>query len=112
MASRLPPSTGQGPQPSRDAFAMMEYDAGKKSVLVAYLLWFVFGYLGGHRFYLGRTGSAMLMLALCALSALLTVVTLGILGFFLIGIWWLIDAFLIPGMVAGYNRRLIERLRG
>lgn len=112
MASRIPHSPGGGPRPSDDAFAMMQYDAGKKSALIAYLLWFVFGYVGGHRFYLGRVGSAIVMLVLCGLSTLLSVVALGFIGFFIIGVWWLIDAFLIPGMVASHNRRLIEGLRG
>jgi len=53
---------------------------------VAYLLWFFLGGLGGHRFYLGRPGTAILMIVLW----ILLIVT---------PIWWLIDAFLIPGMI-------------
>ena len=54
-----------------------------KSTLLTYVLWFFIGWLGAHRFYLGRP-----------VSAILFIITAG--GF---GIWWLIDAFLIPGMV-------------
>lgn len=52
---------------------------------VAYLLWFFLGLLSGHRFYLGRPVTAILQ----------------ILSYFiLIGfIWWVIDGFLIPGMI-------------
>jgi len=52
---------------------------------VAYLLWFFLWFFSGHRFYLGRPGTAILQ----------------ILSYFiLIGfIWVLIDAFLIPGMI-------------
>src|SRR3569623_1563371 len=65
-----------------------------KSVLVAYLLWFFLGLLSLHRFYLGRPGTAILQ-----------IFTLGGLG-----IWWLIDAFLIPSMIDGDRDRLRRRL--
>jgi TM2 domain-containing membrane protein YozV len=99
-------------QPSNDALAMMRYDAAKKSVLVAYLFWFFIGYFGAHRFYLGRVGSGIVMLVIFLLSMLLTVVAIGFLGLLLIGLWWLVDAFLIPGMTARRNSRLIDELRG
>ncbi len=35
-----------------------------KSIGASYLLWFFLGYLGGHRFYLGRKGSAIAILLL------------------------------------------------
>lgn len=57
----------------------------EKSMLVAYILWFFLGFFSAHRFYTGRTGSAIAQL---------------ILNFLVIGlIWTLIDVFLIPGMV-------------
>jgi len=54
-------------------------DTHRKSI--GYLLW-IFGFLGAHRFYYGRpvTGTIWLF-------------TLGLLG-----VGWLIDLFLIPGM--------------
>lgn len=38
-----------------------EMDARKKSTAVTYLLWFFFGGLDGHRYYLGKYGTAVLM---------------------------------------------------
>lgn len=67
------------------------------SVGVAYLLWFFFGLLGGHRFYLGRPLSAVLQIVL----------NLVIVGF----VWVLIDAFLIPGMIRSSQDRLREKFR-
>lgn len=99
-------------QPSDDAIAMMRYDAAKKSVLVAYLLWFFIGYFGAHRFYLGRVLSGIVMLVMFLLSMLLTVVAIGFLGLLVIGLWWFVDAFLIPGMTASRNARLIDQIRG
>jgi len=85
----------------------MRYSTGPKSMGVAYMLWFVFGTLGGHRLYLGRIASGAIM---AALSLTGTVVTFAMLRqdppnfggiFFTLPawIWWLADAFLIPKMV-------------
>lgn len=67
-----------------------------KNIVVAYLLWFVLGVFSAHRFYLGRPISALLQ----------------ILSYFiLIGfLWWVVDLFLIPGMVREKNDELRRRL--
>lgn len=89
-----------------------QYDIEKKSLVVAYVLWFFLGYVGAHRFYLGRPLSGLVMLALSAVVFTLTLVSFGFLGFlwFLVGLWWLIDALLIPGIVAGRNTRIADRV--
>lgn len=90
--------------------AGMLYDANKKSLIVAYLLWWFLGFFGAHRFYLGRIGSGLLMLLVSAVSWVLTFVVIGYLGVAFIGLWWLIDAFLIPSMARRHNMHLIARL--
>ncbi|MHC4375835.1 MAG: TM2 domain-containing protein [Planctomycetota bacterium] len=60
-----------------------------KSNVPAYLLWFFLGVFGGHRFYLRRPGTAILMFFTMFIYV----------GF----IWWIIDAFLIPSMVRDCN---------
>jgi TM2 domain-containing membrane protein YozV len=67
-----------------------------RSVVVAYLLWFFLGWLSAHRFYLGRTGTALLQILL----------NLVVIGF----VWVLIDAFLIPGMVREEHAKLRDEL--
>jgi hypothetical protein len=32
-------------------------------------------------------------------------------GFAILGLWWLIDALLIPGMTRSYNNRLVDELQ-
>src|SRR5512139_179140 len=59
----------------------MSRGGGSHSLLIGYLLW-LFGFLGAHRFYYGRPVTGTLWLC-----------TLGLLG-----IGWLVDLFLIPGM--------------
>ena len=58
-----------------------------KSKVVAYLLWFFLGSLSAHRFYLGKVGSGIFYLF-----------TLQLVGF-----GWLIDLFILSGMVDKYN---------
>ena len=66
------------------------------SLVVAYLLWLFLFCFSGHRFYLGRPRSAMLQI----LSLLLVV---GV-------VWWFMDLFAIPGMVAERRQALRARL--
>ena len=63
------------------------YRYPKRRRAFAYPLWLVSGVFGGHRFYLDRTGTGLAML--CTGGGM--------------GVWWLIDAFLIPRMVRAYN---------
>lgn len=54
---------------------------------LAFLLWATLGWAGGHRYYLERPGTGLLML-MTGGGAL---------------VWWAIDGFLITGMVAAHN---------
>ncbi|HEX8395663.1 MAG TPA: TM2 domain-containing protein [Longimicrobium sp.] len=98
------------PAAAMDTQRLMMYEAQKKSVGLAYLIWFFLGSIGGHRFYAGRTGSGLAMLILCCASFVLTFVVVGLLGFFVLGIWVLVDALLIPGMIRDHNMRLVGQL--
>ena len=62
----------------------------KKEVWGTYLLWFFFGMLGVHKFYLNKFGMGILHI----LTG----------GQFLIG--WLIDLLTIPRQVRRYNEQL------
>ncbi|MBU2233156.1 MAG: NINE protein [Alphaproteobacteria bacterium] len=95
---------------SADTQALMAFESNKKSAGVAYLLWFFTGGVGGHRFYMGRIGSAVTQLILAILGW--TTVWFGVGLAFLIplGIWLLIDVFTLGGMVAKHNSDLMARL--
>lgn len=67
---------------------------GEKDILLSYIFWLFIGVFGGHRFYLNRP-----------LSGVLFLVTFGFLG-----IGWLVDAALIPGMVEHSNIRAQHRM--
>jgi TM2 domain-containing membrane protein YozV len=89
---------------------MMMYDAQKKSNGVAYLLWFFVGYLGGHRFYVGKTGTAIIQLIMSIVGACTAMIGVGLFVIGLVGLWILIDAFLLPGIVRSHNVLLASRL--
>jgi TM2 domain-containing membrane protein YozV len=67
------------------------------STAITYLVWFFLGNLGGHRFLTGRVGTGMIMLLLHGLGWLTWWFGLGFLIWGFVGVWWLIDALLIPG---------------
>lgn len=62
------------------------HDTHRKTI--GYVLW-IFGFTGSHRFYYGKPVSG----------------TIWFFTFGLLGIGWLIDLFLIPGMDAAADRR-------
>ncbi|MCS6922694.1 MAG: TM2 domain-containing protein [Elioraea sp.] len=88
----------------------MRFESRKRSTGAAYLLWFFLGGFGAHRFYLGRSASAVAMLLLFIISIPLLFVFVGWFGLIIFSIWWLVDAFLIPGMIRRYNMALIGEL--
>jgi len=67
-----------------------------KSMLVAYVLWYFLGIFGGHRFYMGRTGTAVTQLIL----------SITVVGMLVTSIWWIIDAFLLHSQVREHNQQL------
>lgn len=71
--------------------------------IVVYLIWFFLGNLGVHRMVTGRVGSGLLMLVLHGLGWLTFWFGLGFIIWGLVGVWWLIDALLIPGWLRGPN---------
>lgn len=67
-----------------------EFDKKQKSKGIAFVLWLFTGGIGGHRYYMGDIGYALGM-----------TVTLGGLG-----LWTLIDAFLISGRIEQKNEEI------
>ena len=69
-----------------------EMNKKKKSLAVSWILWFFFGGVGGHRYYVGKYGTAIAM-----------TLTLGVFG-----IWTLIDIFFVNKITREKNEE-IER---
>ena len=71
---------------------------GKKTG-IAYVLLIFLGGFGGHRFYLGKTGSAVGLLLVTLLTGWFTLFIPSI-------IWIIIDACLIPGYINEDNEKV------
>lgn len=81
-----------------------------KSAGVAYLLLVFFGGFGAHRFYLGHTGSATAMLIMFILGWLTLALVVGAALLVIVGLWCLIDLFLIPGMVQQHKQSVRQQM--
>ena len=81
----------------------MLFEQNEKSKGTAYLLWLFLGWFGAHRFYAGKTKSAVLQMVLSLTGVGLLLVTLW---------WWLIDAFLVPDMINERNLKTIDMIYG
>jgi TM2 domain-containing membrane protein YozV len=72
----------------------------RKSVALAYVLWFFLGYLGIHRMYCGRVASGVTMLALTVIAGFTFPILIGHVLSFVVAVWWFIDLFLTARMAA------------
>lgn len=77
--------------PDTQAIVWRDYARRKKSVLLAYILWF---FLGFHYLYLGKIGIQFIYW-----------LTAGGLG-----LWMLIDLFRVPGLVERKNEDILREL--
>lgn len=91
------PYNGYPPQPAPQVY-------GEKSMVLAYVLWFVLGGLGVHKFYLGQIKLGIAYAAFTVLNAFL-IYGLGIVGPFglVLFIALIIDLFTIPNRVRAVN---------
>lgn len=77
----------------------------KRTLLLAYLFWFVAGQGSLHRFYCGQSQSAMMQIGLLVGSVLLGLVFVPVaaVGIVLWFLWIIADLFLIPGMMRQFK---------
>jgi len=80
----------------------------EKSVGTAYLVWFFFGGLSAHRFYLGFPASGAIQLALTPLGygLILGKSPVGFAVLACVWLWILCDAFVIPSLARTANERV------
>ncbi|CAH0119189.1 MULTISPECIES: TM2 domain-containing protein [unclassified Paenibacillus] len=71
-----------------------------KNMVIAYVLWYFLGIFGAHRFYMGKTGSAIAQLIL----------SITFIGLIVTSIWWIVDAFLVHTWVKEHNRQIETRV--
>ena len=74
---------------------MSDQNVSRRSRLVALLLCWFLGGLGAHRFYVGKTGSAIGMFALLAIGVISSFFLIGFIFLVPLGIWSLVDFIMI-----------------
>lgn len=74
-----------------------------KSMIIAYLLWWFLGWAGVHRFYLGRIGTGLGLLALSVIGVATAIFWVGYIFLMIMGLWWLLDAFFTQKIVTEEN---------
>jgi len=85
----------------------LTFEANRKSTGAAYLLWFFLGGFGAHRFYLGQIGTAIAQLLLLLLGWIPVFI-----GWIVLGLWLLVDLFLIPDIARRKNMELVNLMMG
>ena len=95
----VPPRPQQSPQsPSNHARKRRNGNTSDRMILPAFLLAFFLGMFGAHRFYVGKTGSAIVMLGL----------TVTLVGAFISAIWHIVDwIMIITGNFRDENDKLL-----
>lgn len=83
-----------------DLQKQMLFEANRKSVGIAYLLWLFLGFFGVHRFYAGSTKTGVMQLVLA----------LSVVGWLVLIPWLLADLVLIPGLIRDHNMNTINML--
>lgn len=81
-----------------------------KNMGLAYILLIFLGTLGIHRFYLGYKGTAIAQLVLTLTGWLTIWILIGILPLIVVGVWVIVDLFLIPGMVERANAEVEKEI--
>jgi TM2 domain-containing membrane protein YozV len=90
---------------------LLALQLGRKSVLIALILWFFLGLLGVHRLYLDKIGTGILMALLSIIGGFTAPILIGIPLLVIVGIWWLLDFFMIFFAARRRNRLHDELLR-
>ncbi|MEM9060770.1 MAG: TM2 domain-containing protein [Pseudomonadota bacterium] len=90
-----------------------------KSLVTAYVFWVVLPGLGAHRFYLKRPLSGLFLLMICLTGMVLAIfgtsaripeyVMAGGTCVLAVLVWWILDAFFIPGWVDQINEEGQDR---
>lgn len=104
--------------------ALLRREVGRrrKKAFIAWLLWFLAGFCGAHRFYLGRFRSGIAMLALALFIAIGFILSLALhiigpelgvaigLAILAVLIWLVVDIFRLPVMLYDDRQRVEEEV--
>lgn len=81
-----------------------------KNVALTYILLLLVGMFGAHRFYLGKTGTAITQLVLTLVGMMTLIFVVGYILLFVVSIWVLIDVFLVYREINRQNAELEKEI--
>lgn len=81
-----------------------------KNVALTYILLLLVGMFGAHRFYLGKTGTAITQLVLTLVGMMTLIFMVGYILLFVVSIWVLIDVFLVYREINRQNAELEKEI--
>jgi len=103
--SEIPPAT------SFTQAEMIRFEAQKKSAGLSFVLCWLLGNFGAHRFYLNKPHAVTKLVITLISIPLIFLFCLGYIGIIANSIWTLIDLFYISGWVREYNVALMEKIK-
>jgi TM2 domain-containing membrane protein YozV len=80
-----------------------------KDSTAAWLLWFFTGFFGGHHFYFGDNQRGVAYAVTWGVSFLLSFVIIGIVGYVVLFVLWIIDATKMSERLQQYNAQVYAR---
>lgn len=90
---------------------LLALSIGRKSVVIALILWFFLGFFGVHRLYLDKIGTGITMALLTIIGWSTAWILIGIPLLVIVGIWWVVDFFMIFFASRRHNRLHDDLLR-
>jgi TM2 domain-containing membrane protein YozV len=89
---------------------MIRFEAEKKSAGLAFVLCWILGNFGAHRFYMKKP-HAVTKLIIMVISIPLCFFCIGYFGVLAMTIWTIVDLFYISGWVKEYNTALLTKIQ-
>ena len=90
---------------------MIRFEAQKKSAGLAFVLCWLLGNFGAHRFYLNKPHAVTKLVIMLVSIPLIFLFCVGYIGIIAMSIWTIVDLFSISGWVKEYNTALLEQIK-
>jgi TM2 domain-containing membrane protein YozV len=90
---------------------MIRFEAEKKSAGLAFVLCWILGNFGAHRFYLNKPHAVTKLVITLISIPLILLFCIGYIGILAMSIWTIVDLFYISGWVKEYNTALLTKIQ-
>jgi len=112
--SETPPQTNPTPITGPASFSqaeMIRFEGQKKSAGLAFVLCWLLGNFGAHRFYLKKPHAVTKLVIMLVSIPCVFLFCIGYIGILAMTIWSIVDLFSISGWVKEYNTALLTKIQ-